>query len=124
MAVAEGDQGGLVEREAVAGPVGTAEGVFETLIAGAQESGRLATDDVSVALEEVEIDAAQLDEFYGRLEELQIELVDSAAEEEDEAEPVAEPREVSTEALQLFLKDIGKVELLTAAREIELAKRI
>src|SRR4051812_23062899 len=34
------------------------------------------------------------------------------------------PREVSTDALQLFLKDIGKVDLLTAAQEVELAKRI
>jgi RNA polymerase primary sigma factor len=39
--------------------------------------------------------------------------------------PAAEaPREVSTDALQLFLKDIGKVDLLTPAREVELAKRI
>jgi RNA polymerase primary sigma factor len=29
-----------------------------------------------------------------------------------------------TDALQLFLKDIGKVDLLTAAQEVELAKRI
>ena len=36
-----------------------------------------------------------------------------------------DPREVSTDALQLFLKDIRKVELLlTAAEEVELAKRI
>jgi len=34
------------------------------------------------------------------------------------------PREVSTDALQLFLKDIGKVDLLTAAQEVKLAKRI
>src|SRR5581483_927901 len=32
--------------------------------------------------------------------------------------------EVSTDALQLFLKDVGKVDLLTAAKEVELAKRI
>ena len=32
--------------------------------------------------------------------------------------------EISTDSLQLFLKDIGKVELLTAAQEVELAKRI
>jgi RNA polymerase primary sigma factor len=32
--------------------------------------------------------------------------------------------EASTDSLQLFLKDIGKVELLTAAQEVELAKRI
>jgi RNA polymerase primary sigma factor len=40
---------------------------------------------------------------------------------EAEAEP--EP-EITTDALQLFLKDIGKVPLLTAAQEVELAKRI
>ena len=32
--------------------------------------------------------------------------------------------EITTDSLQLFLKDIGKVELLTAAQEVELAKRI
>ena len=32
--------------------------------------------------------------------------------------------EVSTDSLQLFLKDIGRVPLLTAAQEVELAKRI
>ena len=31
---------------------------------------------------------------------------------------------MSTDALQLFLKDVGKVDLLTAAQEVELAKRI
>jgi len=34
------------------------------------------------------------------------------------------PREVTTDSLQLLLKDIGKVDLLTAAQEVELAKRI
>jgi len=38
--------------------------------------------------------------------------------------PPAEAREISTDSLQLFLKDIGKVDLLTAAQEVELAKRI
>jgi RNA polymerase primary sigma factor len=33
-------------------------------------------------------------------------------------------REVSTDSLQLFLKSIGKVDLLTPAQEVELAKRI
>src|SRR5690349_17633769 len=37
------------------------------------------------------------------------------------AKPVGE---VSTDSLQLFLKDIGKVDLLTASQEVELAKLI
>jgi RNA polymerase primary sigma factor len=40
--------------------------------------------------------------------------------EEEEAIAI----EISTDSLQLFLKDIGKVSLLTAAQEVELAKRI
>jgi len=36
----------------------------------------------------------------------------------------AEGLEYSTDSLQLFLKNIGKVDLLTAAQEVELAKRI
>jgi RNA polymerase primary sigma factor len=40
----------------------------------------------------------------------------------DDHEPVE--IEITSDSLQLFLKDIGKVELLTAAQEVELAKRI
>src|SRR2546421_6985739 len=40
----------------------------------------------------------------------------------EEPEPVA--LEFSADSLQLFLKDVGKVSLLTAAQEVELAKRI
>jgi RNA polymerase primary sigma factor len=40
------------------------------------------------------------------------------------AQPKEETRDVAIDALQLFLKDIGKVALLTAAQEVELAKRI
>src|SRR6185437_14714028 len=59
------------------------------------------------------------------LDELQIEVLDNGAEAEAasiESEP--EVREISTDSLQLFLKDVGKVDLLTAAQEVELAKRI
>src|SRR6266487_4002724 len=41
----------------------------------------------------------------------------------EEAEEPGE-LEFSTDSLQLFLKEVGKVDLLTAAQEVELAKRI
>ena len=49
----------------------------------------------------------------------------SAADEMSPSE-IEEPAELefSADSLQLFLKDIGKVHLLTAAQEVELAKRI
>jgi RNA polymerase primary sigma factor len=94
------------------------------LLENARETGSVTTEEIAVALGELELDAAQIDEFYGALEELQIEVVDSSAEEAEREETAAETREVSTDSLQLFLKDIGKVDLLTAAQEVELAKRI
>src|SRR5687768_18099520 len=54
---------------------------------------------------------------------MHIEVVDEP-EEEPSLNLQPEAREVSTDALQLFLKDIGRVPLLTAAQEVELAKRV
>jgi RNA polymerase primary sigma factor len=93
----------------------------KALLEAGRENGQLSADEIAVALDELELEPAQIDDFYHALEELHIEVVAAA---EDEPEPADEPREVSTDALQLFLKDIGKVDLLTAAQEVELAKRI
>jgi len=93
------------------------------LLENGRAAGRLRADEISTALDDLEPDAAQLDEFFAALEELQIEVVDGAEEPQVEAETV-KLGEVSTDTLQLFLKDIGRVALLTAAQEVELAKRI
>ena len=95
----------------------------KALLDAGREHGQLNADEIAVALDELDLEPTQIDDFYHALEELHIEVV--TGEEEHEDEPAAEePREVSTDALQLFLKDIGKVDLLTAAQEVELAKRI
>src|SRR6201982_4014634 len=96
------------------------------LLEAAQAAGgSLSTEEIALALDELDLDAGQLDDFYHALEELQIDVVNPAEAEVPEDEVVkAEIREISTDSLQLFLKDIGKVELLTAAQEVELAKRI
>jgi RNA polymerase primary sigma factor len=112
--------------EAVAPPK-TVSDLLETddakaLLDAGKEAGQLSADEIALALDELDLEPAQIDDFYHALEELHIEVV--ASPEEDEPELAPEPREVSTDALQLFLKDIGKVDLLTAAQEVELAKRI
>jgi RNA polymerase primary sigma factor len=96
----------------------------KALLEAGRENGQLSADEIAVALDELDLEAAQLDDFYHALEELHIEVVAAAEEEADDDAAQDEPREVSTDALQLFLKDIGKVDLLTAAQEVELAKRI
>ena len=94
----------------------------KALLEAAQQSGAVNMDEIAVALDELALDAGVIDEFYGTLDELEIEIV--GREVDESGGDVDAEREVSTDALQLFLKDIGKVELLTAAKEVELAKRI
>ena len=96
------------------------------LLEAAQAAGgSLSQEEITLALDELDLDAGQLDDFYHALEELQIDVVAAPDEVEEVREEIkAEAREISTDSLQLFLKDIGKVDLLTAAQEVELAKRI
>jgi RNA polymerase primary sigma factor len=93
------------------------------LIETGRAAGALRTEEIASALDELELDAEQLDEFYNALDELQIEVVDGDTEANvSEAE---EPwRELTTDSLQLFLKEIGRIDLLTPPQEVELAKRI
>jgi len=102
-------------------PMSIAE-VLETdeargLLESGREAGSLSTEEIALALSELELDASQIDEIYHALEELQIEVTDGTEEPEREVEQ-AQAREVSTDSLQLFLKDIGKVDLLTAKQEM------
>jgi RNA polymerase primary sigma factor len=93
------------------------------LLQGGRRTGKLNAEAVALALDELQLERSQIDEFYALAEELHIELV---SDDDDDAEDPLELEgpDVSNDALQLFLKDIGKVDLLTAPQEIELAKRI
>src|ERR1700757_3356862 len=122
--------GGALSAQAEKARPSTVAELLETdeakgLLEAARQTGSLNATEIAWALDELELDTAQIDNFYHALDELQIEVLDTGAEAEAasiESEP--EVREISTDSLQLFLKDVGKVDLLTAAQEVELAKRI
>ncbi len=100
-----------------------ARGLLESAQAA---GGSLTAEEIALAFDELELEAGQIDDFYAALDELQIDVV-GAAEERGDDDPGLDldgGREISTDSLQLFLKDVGKVDLLTAAQEVELAKRI
>jgi RNA polymerase primary sigma factor len=96
----------------------------QRLLESGLQTGRLDADEVALALDELDLEPAQMDEFYAALDEAQIAVVAADAPEAEPPESEAVETEITTDALQLFLKDIGKVPLLTAAQEVELAKRI
>jgi RNA polymerase primary sigma factor len=105
-----------------AGAVMLDEDVAKALVRQGREAGFLTQKEITLGLEELDLDTAQVAEFYLALEELHVEVLEAAPLAEADLEP--ESHDVSTDALQLFLKDIGKVPLLTAAQEVELSKRI
>src|SRR3989475_11133165 len=112
------------------------------LLTKGQQQGVLSYSEVADAVSEVDLDEAEVEELYGYLEKSEIELVEDiegdGAIKTPEAEPEAaagkrrrKPKgqidlrpDMTTDCLQLFLKDIGKVRLLTAQEEVDLAKRI
>src|SRR3954462_4776503 len=109
------------------------------LIALGRERGFLTFEQIAPTLEEVEVTTAQVSALHAHLVEHGVEVVSEdgapAAQEEQRSEPVAaqgrakKPEldltvEPSLDSLRLYLRSIGKVELLTASQEVELAKRI
>ncbi len=93
------------------------------LIESGRENGTVTAEEIALAFDDYDLETGQLDELYQAFEEQQVEIVSAAAADLDE-QPRESAMETSTDSLQLFLKDIGRVELLTAAQEVELAKRI
>src|SRR5471032_1013937 len=93
--------------------------------------GSMSTNEIQATKDEDDEPAAPAieadEEETTPLDEVEAEPgTDLFASLEEAPEEVEEPgaAEFSSDSLQLFLKDVGKVNLLTAAQEVELAKRI
>ncbi len=110
----------------------------KNLLSKGQQVGVLTFGEIASAVSEVDVDEGDIEELYGHLERSGIELVEdvdpaqTATPERDDGKrgkrraktTIDLKPDMTTDSLQLFLKDIGKVRLLTAAEEVELAKRI
>jgi RNA polymerase primary sigma factor len=110
---------------------------LQKLVENGQEKGFLTYDEIVAGLEEVELTKEQIEEFYTYLIDHSIELVEgethksppheqpALAEEDSQAGPKLDLTvEPSLDSLRLYLREIGKVPLLTADQEVYLAKRI
>ena len=108
------------------------------LIALGRERGYLTFEQIANTLEEVEVTKEQIAGLHGHLIEQGVEVLPeegvdaykearaeesngAAAKKEAELDLTVEP---SLDSLRLYLRSIGQVDLLTAAQEVELAKRI
>ena len=96
------------------------------LVDAAEERGTLLQSELGEALEPLGLDPLEVYTLQRELEKRSIDVVDDGAAEEAPVPVVAlpVPAETTTDALQLFLREAGRHPLLTAAQEVELAKRI
>jgi len=104
---------------------------MRVLVADGRPKGTLALSDIVAALADASVTKDQLEHFYAYLMEAGIEVVDAegapvarAGDELDAVPGLQLNVEPSLDSLRLYLRDIGRVPLLTAAEEVELAKRI
>jgi RNA polymerase primary sigma factor len=96
------------------------------LLETAEQAGSLKAAELTEVVETHELDALEQDALYRELDRRGIELVDGVQAEEPPPPPapISTPQETTTDALQLFLREAGRHQLLTAPQEVELAKRI
>jgi RNA polymerase primary sigma factor len=107
------------------------------LVAEGREKGFLSYDEIASGLEDVELTKEQVEDFYTYLIEHGVDVVEGERHKAPPHEPpppedekvAAAPKldltvEPSLDSLRLYLREIGKVPLLTADQEVTLAKRI
>jgi RNA polymerase primary sigma factor len=125
---------------------------LQPLIAEAQERGTVRFADIEACLEEIEVSKEQIQELHAYFDEHGIAVVGAdgklarsegssieagaerrSAERDGEADAEPEARrgpevdltvEPSLDSLRLYLRAIGRVDLLTAEQEVQLARRI
>ena len=110
----------------------SADAKIEALIEMGKSKGVLTYKEVMDTLDELELDSEQIERIYDRFEALNIDVVEEMEIPDDITSDISELESDlgSTEGVaiddpvRMYLKEIGKVPLLSAAEEIEIAKRM
>jgi RNA polymerase primary sigma factor len=96
------------------------------ILEAGEEAGCLNLSRFSAAVQDLELDEEELEALYAEIEERGISLSDDCGRETagDATYINGDLATATTDSLQLFLNEAGRYALLSAAEEVELAKKI